>query len=95
MTLRALDEQPVIWPMTDHPLINGGEVVVEFYSYPLSPSNWAVYGIVLRGNPVRADTDRHPNFSCTGVSEYDALHAMLTVMRNYFNGQECGFSRLH
>jgi hypothetical protein len=95
MTLTALVEQPVIWPIADHPLITGADVVVEFYSYPMSPSNWAAYGIVLRGNPVRAAKDRHPNFSSSGVSEHEALHAMLTVMCNYFNAQQCELPRLH
>jgi hypothetical protein len=88
VTLTKLAQSTTVWPLLDHPVFDGGNIVVDIFTYPLSTVNWAAYGVVLRGMPTRCGVDRHPNFTGTGATEYLAINAMLELLGDYLDVQD-------
>jgi hypothetical protein len=88
MTLRKLDTPTTIWPVPDHLVFEGGDIVVDIVTCSLSTASWAAYGVVLRGMPTWCGVDRHPHFTGTGGTEHLAINAMLYSLGDYFDAEE-------
>jgi hypothetical protein len=88
MTLTRLDAPITVWPVPDHPVFEGGDIVIDIATYPLSTASWAAYGVVLRGLPTWCGVDRHPNFTGAGATEHFAINVMLESLGDYLEVQE-------
>jgi hypothetical protein len=74
---------PVATPK--HRLIEEGPLVIEYYISPTSPSLWVAHGVVVRGVPSDSRRNPNPEFTGAGITEREAMRALLREIESYLD----------